>query len=205
MIDNITWLGHATFRIDADKVIYIDPWKLGGDPPKADIILITHDHYDHCEPADVARIQRDDTVIVTTADCAGKLTGDVRTISPGQILQIDGVVVEAVAAYNRDKEFHPRTNGWVGFVVTAGGQRIYHTGDSDLTDEMKAVRADILLVPVGGTYTMTAEEAAEAANAIGPRWAVPMHYGDIVGSADDATRFEELCRIPVRKLQSNRS
>jgi len=205
MIDNIAWLGHATFRIDADKVIYIDPWKLGRDPAKADIILITHDHYDHCEPVDVARIQKDDTVIVTTADCAGKLSGDVRTISPGQQVQIDGVMVEAVPAYNVDKDFHPRTNGWVGFVITAGGQRIYHTGDSDLTDEMKAVRADILLVPVGGTYTMTAEEAAEAANAIGPRWAVPMHYGDIVGSDDDAARFEDLCRIPVKKLQPNRS
>jgi len=200
MIDNITWLGHATFRIADEKVVYIDPWKLKGDPPRADVILITHDHYDHCEPKDVAKIQKDDTVIVTTADCAEKLSGDVRIVSPGQKLQIDGIIVETVAAYNLDKEFHPRVSGWVGFVVTVGGQRIYHTGDSDLTDEMKAVRADILLVPVGGTYTMTAEQAAEAANAIGPRWAVPMHYGDIVGSDDDAARFEKLCRVPVKKL-----
>ena len=205
MIDHITWLGHATFRIDADKVIYIDPWKLKGDEPGADIILITHDHYDHCEPKDVAKIQKDNTVIVTTADCARKLSGDVRVVTPGQKVEIDGVTVEAVAAYNRDKAFHPLTSGWVGYVVTAGGQRIYHTGDSDLTDEMKAVRADILLVPVGGTYTMTAEEAAEAANAIGPQWAVPMHYGDIVGSDDDADRFEELCRVPVKKLHPNKS
>jgi L-ascorbate metabolism protein UlaG (beta-lactamase superfamily) len=205
MIDNITWLGHATFRITAEKVIYIDPWKLKGDMPKADIILITHDHYDHCEPEDVAKIQTDDTVIITTADCARKLSGDVRVVSPGQTVQLDGVNIEAVAAYNTDKDFHPRTSGWVGFIITVGGQRIYHTGDSDLTDEMKAVRADILLVPVGGTYTMTAEEAAEAANAIGPRWAVPMHYGDIVGSDDDAARFEGLCQVPVKKLQSKKN
>jgi len=186
-------------------MIYIDPWKLKGEGPKADIILITHDHYDHCEPQDVAKIQKDDTVIVTTADCARKLSGDVRVITPGQRMELDGIVVEAIPAYNLDKEYHPQTSGWVGFVVTAGGQRIYHTGDSDLTEEMKAVRADILLVPVGGTYTMTAEEAAQAANAIGPSWAVPMHYGDIVGSDDDAARFEELCRVPVKKLLSHNS
>jgi L-ascorbate metabolism protein UlaG (beta-lactamase superfamily) len=181
MIDHITWMGHATFRIDAEKVIYIDPWKLKGDEPKADIILITHDHYDHCEPKDVAKIQKDDTVIVTTADCARKLSGDIRIVTPGQRVELDGVIVEAVAAYNLGKEFHPQANGWVGYVLTAGGQRIYHTGDSDLT------------------------EAAQAANAIGPRWAVPMHYGDIVGSDEDAARFEKLCRVPVKRLQPNRS
>jgi L-ascorbate metabolism protein UlaG (beta-lactamase superfamily) len=205
MIDNIAWLGHATFRITADRVIYIDPWKLKGDQPAADIILITHDHYDHCEPEDVAKIQKEDTVIVTTADCGRKLSGDVRIISPGEKLQLDGVTVEAVAAYNLEKEYHPRANGWVGFVITVGGQKIYHTGDSDLTDEMKAVRADIFLVPVGGTYTMTAEEAARAANAIGPKWAVPMHYGDIVGSDEDAARFETFCQVPVKRLQPSNS
>jgi len=200
MVDNIKWLGHATFQIAGDRIIYIDPWKLKGNEEKADIILITHDHYDHCEPQDVAKIQKEDTVIVTTADCAGKLSGDVRVISPGGRLDLDGVVVEAVAAYNIDKEYHPQANGWVGFIITVAGQRIYHTGDSDVTDEMKAVKADILLLPVGGTYTMTAEGAAEAANAIRPRWAIPMHYGTIVGSDEDAARFEELCQVPVKKL-----
>jgi L-ascorbate metabolism protein UlaG (beta-lactamase superfamily) len=200
VVENIRWLGHAAFQITNDKVIYIDPWKLRGTEEKADIILITHDHYDHCEPKDVAKIQKENTIIVTTADCARKLSGDVRVISPGQRLDLDGVIVEAVPAYNVDKDFHPRANGWVGFVVTTGGRRIYHTGDSDLTDEMKAVQADILLLPIGGTYTMTAEQAAQAANAIHPKWAIPMHYGTIVGSDDDAARFEELCQVPVKKL-----
>jgi L-ascorbate metabolism protein UlaG (beta-lactamase superfamily) len=200
MVDHIRWLGHATFQITDRKVVYIDPWKLKGTEQKADIILITHDHYDHCEPEDVAKVQKEGTVIVTTADCAQKLSGDVRVISPGQKLDLDGVVVEAVPAYNVGKEFHPRANGWVGFVITVGGQRIYHTGDSDITSEMKAVQADILLLPVGGTYTMTAEQAAEVANIIRPQWAIPMHYGTIVGSEDDANRFEELCEVPVKKL-----
>jgi L-ascorbate metabolism protein UlaG (beta-lactamase superfamily) len=200
MIDKIYWLGHATFQIKDEKIIYIDPWKLKGTEEKADIILITHDHYDHCEPKDVSKILQPGTVIVTTADCAQKLSGDVRIIAPGGRVELDGVEVEAVPAYNVDKEFHPQANGWVGFIITMGGQRIYHTGDSDVTPEMKQVKADIVLLPVGGTYTMTAEQAAEVANAIAPGWAIPMHYGDIVGSEGDAARFQELCQVPVKIL-----
>ncbi len=200
MIDKIKWLGHATFQIKDDKVIYIDPWKLKGTEEQADIILITHDHYDHCEPEDVAKIQGEKTVIVTTADCAQKLSGDVRIITPGQRMTVQGVEVEAVPAYNLNKDFHPQANGWVGFIITLSGQRIYHSGDSDHTPEMDQVQADIVLLPVGGTYTMTAEEAARAANDIGPSYAVPMHYGTIVGSEKDARKFQELCQVPVRIL-----
>ena len=200
MIDKIKWLGHATFQIKDDKVIYIDPWKLKGTEEQADIILITHDHYDHCEPEDVAKIQGEKTVIVTTADCAQKLSGDVRIITPGQRMTVQGVEVEAVPAYNLNKDFHPQANGWVGFIITLSGQRIYHSGDSDHTPEMDQVQADIVLLPVGGTYTMTAAEAAQAANDIGPSYAVPMHYGTIVGSDKDARKFQELCQVPVRIL-----
>jgi L-ascorbate metabolism protein UlaG (beta-lactamase superfamily) len=200
MIDNIKWLGHATFQIKDDKVIYIDPWKLKGTEEQADIILITHDHYDHCVPEDVAKIQGPKTVIITTADCAQKLSGDVRVITPGQRMAVQGVEVEAVPAYNLNKDFHPQANGWVGFIITVSGQRIYHSGDSDYTPEMGQVQADIVLLPVGGTYTMTAAEAAQAANDIGPSYAVPMHYGTIVGSEKDARKFQELCQVPVRIL-----
>jgi len=200
MIDKIKWLGHATFQIKDDKIIYIDPWKLKGTEEKADLILITHDHYDHCVPEDVAKIQVEGTVIVTTADCAQKLSGDVRVIAPGQSMTVGGIQVEAVPAYNLNKDFHPQANGWVGFVITVEGQRIYHTGDSDMTPEMCQVQADIVMLPVGGTYTMTAEEAAQAANAIKPSFAVPMHYGTIVGSQEDAKKFQELCQVPVKVL-----
>ncbi|MEA3459940.1 MAG: MBL fold metallo-hydrolase [Chloroflexota bacterium] len=200
MIENIHWLGHASFRIDDEKTVYIDPWKLRGSPLKADLILITHDHYDHCSPDDVAKIAKEGTVIVTVAAAAGKLKGDARIVKPGDRLTAAGIPIEVVPAYNVGKKFHPKRAGYVGFIITVGGQRIYHAGDTDLIPEMEDIQADITLLPVGGTYTMTAEEAAKAANKIKPQVAVPMHYGDIVGSAEDAQRFQELAQVEVAIL-----
>jgi len=196
MVENIVWLGHSSVRIDGEKVIYIDPWKLKN-PKKADLILISHSHYDHLSVEDVAKIQKDDTVIIATKDSAARLSGDVRIVKPGDVVQVEGISVEAVPAYNTNKDFHPRENGWLGFVVTVGGKRIYYCGDTDLIPEMETMRADIMLVPVGGTYTMTAEEAARAVNTVRPGTAIPIHYDDIVGSEEDARRFRDLCEVPV--------
>lgn len=196
MVENIVWLGHSSVRIDGEKVIYIDPWKLT-DPKKADLILISHSHYDHLSVEDVANIRKEDTVIVATKDSAAQLSGDVRVVKPGDEVQVGEISVEAVPSYNTDKDFHPRENGWLGFVVTVGGKRIYYCGDTDLIPEMETIRADIMLVPVGGTYTMTAEEAARAVNTIRPEIAIPIHYDDIVGSVEDARRFKDLCEVPV--------
>ncbi|MBI3287720.1 MAG: MBL fold metallo-hydrolase [Chloroflexi bacterium] len=200
MIDRITWLGHASFRIDGPKTVYIDPWKIRGGA-SADLILITHSHYDHLSAEDVAKIQGPRTVIVATADSAKQLQGDVRVVKPGDRLTLDGVSIEVVSAYNTNKQFHPRTNNWVGYVVELGGSRIYHPGDTDLIPEMERVRCDIALLPVSGTYVMTAQEAAQAANKIKPRFAIPMHYGDIVGSRVDAEKFKELAACEVRILE----
>jgi len=200
MIEKITWLGHASFKIRDDKVVYIDPWKVGRAEP-ADIILVTHSHYDHCSPQDVAKLQKEGTVIVTVGDCAGEFRGDVRILKPGDSLKIDEVTIEAVPAYNIDKPNHPRVNGWVGFVIEMGGSRIYHAGDTDLIPEMDEIKADIALLPVGGIYTMTAEEAAQAAERINPQVAIPMHYGEIVGSRADAEKFKRLCSCEVRILE----
>jgi L-ascorbate metabolism protein UlaG (beta-lactamase superfamily) len=196
MVENIHWLGHASFKITGEKIVYIDPWKLKDGEP-ADIILITHNHYDHLSPEDVAKIATDRTWIVTTGDAAKKLSGNIKTIKPGDSIIVEGIKIEAVPAYNVNKNFHPKANNWVGFIVTINNKRIYHSGDCDFMPEMKNIKADIVLMPVGGTYTMTAEEAANAVNTINPEVAIPMHYDDIVGSKADAEKFRNFCKSPV--------
>jgi len=200
MLQNIHWLGHASFKLTGEKVIYIDPWQLPEAEP-ADIILITHQHTDHCSPQDVARIRGPQTAVVAPADCAAELGGQIQVVGPGEKLTVAGVAIETVPAYNLNKPFHPRRNGWVGYVVTVNGQRVYHAGDTDHIPEMEAVRADVALLPVGGKYTMTADEAAAAANVFKPGVAVPMHWGRIVGSRKDAERFRQLCKVPVQILE----
>jgi L-ascorbate metabolism protein UlaG (beta-lactamase superfamily) len=188
-VDHIHWLGHASFRIDDGAArIYIDPWKLPAGAPKADVVLITHAHFDHFSAEDIAKIEKPGTVFVTPADVAAKLKGKTVIVSaPGGAWQAGPVKVTAVAAYNVGKDFHPKANGWVGYVVTLStGQRIYHTGDSDATPEMKQVKADVALMPCGGTYTMTAAEVAAVASVFKPAILVPMHWGDIVGARADA-------------------
>jgi len=190
IVKKIAWLGHDSFRVDAGKTVYFDPYQIQSGP-KADLILISHDHFDHCSPEDVARIQKPKTVILTEKDSAKKLKGDVRVMKPGDSLVVEGIKVEAVPSYNMDKDFHPRKNGWLGFVVEVEGVRIYHTGDCDFIPEMKSLKVDIALLPVSGTYVMTAEQAVQAALAINPKLAIPMHYGAIVGDEQDALRFKK--------------
>ena len=169
VVKNIAWLGHDGFLIKADgKVIVIDPFQVRECEP-ADILLVTHEHYDHCSPEDVRKIQKPSTVIVTEADSAKKLSGDVRVVRPGDKLTVSGIPIEVVPAYNTNKEFHPKQNGWLGFILTVNGVRIYHAGDTDLIPEMENFQADIAMLPVSGTYVMTAEEAVEAAKVIKPR------------------------------------
>ena len=190
ILKKINWLGHDGFRIDADKTIYIDPYQIS-DGPEADLILITHDHFDHCSPEDVAKIQHSGSIIVTEKDSASKLSGDVRVVKVGESLSIDNIQIEAVPAYNTNKDFHPKSNGWLGFIVDIDGVKVYHAGDTDFIPEMKDFNTDIALLPVSGTYVMTADEAVEAAMAINPKIAIPMHYGAIVGGGSDATKFKD--------------
>ena len=212
LVKHIHWLGHDSFRIEAEAlVIYIDPYRLpAGELPKADLILITHHHGDHCSPEDVARIQTGETVIVTVADAAIKLTGQVIRVKPDETVQVKGLTVQAVPAYNTNKFrspgnlFHPPHLKLVGFVLTLEGLRVYHAGDSDHIPEMAQTHADIALLPVSGTYVMTAEEAARAAADIRPQIAIPMHVGADIGSLDMAETFKTLCPVPVVVLPLER-
>ncbi len=200
MLKNIHWLGHDTFKIMAgEKAIYTDPFKIKK-KDKADIILITHEHFDHCFPEDVGKIQGPDTVIVATSDCAEKLSGDVKTIKPGDKITVKDIDIEAVPAYNTNKQFHTKDKDWVGYIFTVEGQRIYIAGDTDYIPEMKTFKADIALLPVSGTYVMTAEEAVQAAIDINPKIAIPMHYGAIVGSENDAERFAKALQGKVEVI-----
>ena len=184
----IVWLGHDCFRIDGDKIVFFDPYQISPGT-KADLILVTHEHFDHCSPGDIAKIQKPETVIVTEKDSAKKLEGNVKVVRPGQTIDVDEIKIEAVPAYNTDKTFHPKENGWLGFIVDMEGVRIYHAGDTDFIPEMNQFEVDIALLPVSGTYVMTAVDAIEAALAIRPKLAIPMHYGSIVGGDQDAKDF----------------
>jgi L-ascorbate metabolism protein UlaG (beta-lactamase superfamily) len=194
MLENVEFLGHASFRIKGSKTVYIDPYQLESNEP-ADIIFITHSHFDHLSLEDVKKIAGKDTVVVCSKDCVEQvkpLVGKVIGIDPFERTHVGEVLVESVPAYNINKEYHPRANNWNGYVFTLDGVRYYHPGDTDRIPEMGDVRTDVAFLPVGGTYTMDCDEAAEAVELINPTFAVPMHYGSIVGSDSDAKRFAQL-------------
>ena len=201
MAVTVQWLGHASFRIgDGRSVVYIDPWKLSESPHDAAMVLVSHSHYDHYSAADIAKVAGPHTKIVGPSDVASKQS-NADLLEPGQTLEAGGVKVTGVAAYNPDKQFHTKASNWLGFVITIEAVRIYYAGDTDLTDEMKALGdIDVALLPVGGTYTMGAEQAAAAVERIKPEKAIPYHWGDIVGKRSDAERFAELAACEVAVL-----
>jgi L-ascorbate metabolism protein UlaG (beta-lactamase superfamily) len=212
LIDSLEWLGHAGFRLRVGRAtVYIDPYRVEPGAPPADLILITHGHYDHFSPQDVERLTHPHTWLVAPAAVAERVGGRVMSIAPGEAIEAElarGIGVRAVAAYNtskRDPEgraFHPREAGWVGYHLNVRGERLYHSGDTDVIPEMDAVTGvDVALLPVSGTYVMTAGEAAEAARRIQPRVAVPMHWGHHIGTREDADRFADRAPVEVRILE----
>lgn len=202
MLEKITINTHSSIRI-ADE-IYIDPFKIESAAHNADIILVTHSHYDHFSPEDIEKVAKSDTILVipesmkADAPKSGIKAENIVTLTPGQCTSICGIPVEAVPSYNINKPMHPKKNGWLGYVVTVKDTRIYIGGDMDATPEGKSVKCDIAMIPIGGTYTMNAKEAAELVNAMQPKIAIPTHYGSIVGSLNDAQTFAELVNGSIK-------
>src|SRR5438270_1630433 len=207
LLEGLEWLGHAGFRIGVGRAsIYIDPYRVPDSEPKADLILITHQHYDHFSIQDLERLRKEDTRVIAPAAVAERLEGNVHSVRPGDVVETDlyGVDVRAVPAYNTSKRdgeghpFHPREAGCLGYEVNVRGERLYHAGDTDVIPEMDAVAGvDVALLPVSGTYVMTAGEAAEAARRIQPRVAVPMHWGEHLGTRRDALAFARQAPVEV--------
>lgn len=212
LLGRLHWLGHDSFRLDGPPVIYFDPWQLSQDERQdagqvADLVLISHEHGDHCSPEDIASVSGPDTIVVCNAGAAEQLPG-AKVIHPGESMTAAGVKIEAVRAYNVNKfrspgvPFHPREADMVGFIVAIGGQRLYFAGDTDYIPEMSDIDCDVALLPVSGKYVMTAEEAATAARSIQPQVVVPMHYGSGIGTAEDGESFTALYEGKVVLLQA---
>ncbi len=209
----IAWLGHDGFRIESGaKTIYIDPFKISS-KKKADVVFITHEHYDHCSPGDIGKIATNDTAIVTIPMAEPALKGlsikEIKLVKPGDKIGFDGIKADIFPAYNINKfrstgkAFHPKEDGKVSYLLNTGGVSIYHAGDSDFIPEMRGIEVDIALLPVSGTYVMTAKEAAEAVKNMKIKLAIPMHYGSIVGSERDAEEFKRLagCEVVILKKE----
>jgi L-ascorbate metabolism protein UlaG (beta-lactamase superfamily) len=206
----LTWLGHDGFRIQNGQVVYIDPFKIEGGP-KADIVLVSHEHFDHCNADDLKKIVTPNTTIVAHSQSKAELSKlkakEVKILKPGDKVSVGDITVEAVPAYNLNKfrepgkVFHPKEDGKLGFIVTVKAVRIYHAGDTDHIPEMKNIKTDIALIPVSGTYVMTVQEAAQAVASINPKVVIPMHYGAIVGSRTDAETLQKLVTCEVKILE----
>ena len=195
MLDYVELLGHSTIKFSIDKIIYFDPFNIKEEKHDADYIFCTHAHYDHFSPNDIKKVMKDDTIMITVED---KLTDSLKlgikkenifNMKPDYKFNINGVEFITTYAYNIDKMYHPKENEWVGYILTINGVRYYIAGDTDFVDELKNVKCDVAFLPVGGTYTMNADEAAQMANYIRPKIAVPIHYGSIGGTKKDAERF----------------
>jgi L-ascorbate metabolism protein UlaG (beta-lactamase superfamily) len=202
----LQWLGHASFRIsEGNTVIYIDPWKLKTASHDATLVLVSHSHDDHNSPGDIAKVSGMTTKLIAAGDVVSE-RGKGQVLKPGETVDINGIKIIGVPAYNPAKQFHPKANNWLGFIIEIAGKRIYYAGDTDQTPEMKSLKnIDLALLPVGGKYTMNAAEAADATKQFKPRKAIPYHWGDIVGGQADANEFAKNAACPVKVLKPGES
>ena len=206
MLENVEVLNHSSIRINKEKIIYIDPFKINKNYNDADIIFITHDHYDHYSEEDIDKVIGKNTTIVIPEELLTKLLkkgihkSAIITVEPNKEYMIQGIKFETIPAYNTNKAFHPKENEWVGYVIEIQGSKYYIAGDTDITEENRKVKCDVAFVPVGGTYTMDFKEAAQLINEIQPKVAVPTHYGSVVGTEQDAIDFIRLLHPNIKGI-----
>ena len=205
MLDKIEVLIHSSIKFSKGLIIYFDPYKIDRDYHDADIIFITHDHYDHYSPLDIKKVIKDDTIIVAPQDIGKKLsTNNIIGVVPNKNYEVLNIKFKTIPAYNVNKNFHPKENNWVGYLLEYNNIKYYIAGDTDITKENQNIVCDVAFVPIGGVYTMDYQEAAKLINKIKPRIAVPIHYGLIVGNKDDGIKFSKLlnnnieCKIFIK-------
>ena len=206
MLEYIEVLCHSSIKINKEKVIYIDPFKIEKNYNDADIVFITHDHYDHYSEEDIDKVINENTIIIIPEELLTKLLrkginkNAIITVEPNEKYVVQGIKFETIPAYNTNKTFHPKENGWVGYIIEIKGVRYYIAGDTDITEENRRVKCDVAFVPVGGTYTTDFKEAAQLINEIQPKIAVPIHYGSVVGTKQDATDFIKLLNPSIKGI-----
>ena len=206
MLENVEVLYHSSIKIKYNKIIYIDPFKIDKDYNDADIVFITHDHFDHYSEEDIDKVINENTTIIIPEELLTKILrkginkNAVITVESNKEYMVQGIKFETIPAYNTNKTFHPKENYWVGYIITLDGIRYYIAGDTYITEENRKVKCDVAFVPVGGTYTMNYSEAAELVNIIKPKIAVPIHYGSVVGTKQDATNFIKLLHSSIKGI-----
>ena len=206
MLKNVEVLYHSSIKIKDNKIIYIDPFKIDKDYNDADIVFITHDHFDHYSEEDIDKVINENTTIIIPEELLTKILrkginkNAVITVESNKEYMVQGIKFETIPAYNTNKTFHPKENDWVGYIITLDGIRYYIAGDTDITEENRKVKCDVAFVSVGGTYTMNYSEAAELVNIIKPKIAVPIHYGSVVGTKQDATNFIKLLHSSIKGI-----
>lgn len=205
MTEKIKVFIQNSIRVNTEKGnVYIDPFEMQEEPHDAAFILVTHDHFDHFSPESIEKVANKNTVLVVPENMlekskdAAKFVSEIVTVKPDEKRTINGLELETIPSYNINKKFHPKSAGWVGYIVITDGKRIYIAGDTDATPEALNVKCDVALIPIGGTYTMDSKEAAEFINTIKPAVAIPVHYGKVVGSMDDGKNFANLVKAPVK-------
>lgn len=199
MLENLEVLCHSSIRITGNKTIYIDPFRIKKDYKDADYIFCTHSHYDHFSKEDIEKLLKADTVIITVQDAREDAIvlveeDKVFVVEPDKDYNINGLNFKTTYSYNINKNFHPKENEWVGYIIDLDDVKYYIAGDTDNIPEIQDVHCDVALLPVGGTYTMTVEEAAQLANSIDAKFVIPTHYGEIVGEKSDGEKFAKLIK-----------